>query len=258
MLMSYIPFNRKINPFYNFMDYQRNYTIDQIELIYNEDYINFNLKNILHHPEGFEYKWIPIKDLNLDVDTISFDWNSSHDPYAKECNNNKLIFAEELINKGTYFPIIITKEDTGYYVWEGQHRIQALKIAVANNLISQNYELLCIIVSSGLIASQRMNKKLIPNKNPIEGRFIIEQKYSSDLLIDKEYNKQVQKYLKEKNFKMINDYTVQEFTTDRVEMYNYLTYYPLFLRDLFFKYKNIQPSKIINNKEAFEKWMQKD
>lgn len=258
MLTSYIPFDVKRNPFYNFMDYQRDYSIEQVKLIYNEDYINFNLKNILHHPEGFEYKWISIKDLNLDVDTISFDWNSSHDPYAKECNNNKLIFAEELINKGTYFPIIVTLEDTGYYVWEGQHRIQALKIAVAHNLISQNYELLCIIVSSGLIASQRLNKKIKQNNNSIKGRFIIEQKYGSEILINKKYQQQVYDYIKNKGFNIINDYTVEENTTDRVEMYNYLTHYPLFLRDLFFKYKEIEPNKIINNKDAFFEWMQID
>ena len=84
--------------------FKRYYSEDAVKKIYNEDYINFNLKNILK--SGFlKAEFIPIKDLKIRSHLLYRPWGHFFsDPYLFDYDDDKILrfMKERLIDKNIF------------------------------------------------------------------------------------------------------------------------------------------------------------
>lgn len=244
---------------YGLMDPQRPYTEEQVANIYYKDYLNTNLANCLfsNNSNIFEYKFLTLDQITLRPNIAAKNWDTYfHDPFLKSAARDKLQLGKSILEKGTYFPIQVLPNPDGYTysIREGNHRIYSLKIAQMYDLVPEDFKILAIIlpytlfVRDGIPAHDKFLKESIPV------RYNIDPVWGTGTLNDPEYLERVKLSIKNERGVFINDYTVENMINSAYEGFQSLHIYPIFLRDLFYKYPNIKPSGINTSPELFEKW----
>ena len=243
---------------WNNMNPQRQYTEEQVIKMYEEDYININLKNCLNHQDKFfQYKFLALDELDLRDEVMTKNWDTYfQDPYLLDSASDKTILAKSIVENGTYYPIQATISDnrSTYLVREGNHRVASLKIGQMYGIVPQDYKILCITMDSTLFSPFTRTLKGILN-SPIKGRYNIDPVWGSKNIDNDFYLNQIKEHVKSNNEIFIDDYTVETQAYTIYDAYKFLYIYPLFLRDLLYKYPNIKPSKIINDEKLFNDWI---
>lgn len=243
---------------YNLMNPQRPYTKEQVEEMYYKHYLDINIKNILKHPDKhFTWKFIPLQDLELRVEVMSKNWsNHFYDPFLEEYEDEKTKLAESIMNQGTYFPIQVTANEDWktYTVREGNHRIASLKLGQLYGIVPEDYKILCFVVEHfNYSAAEKTINGLL--SEPLYGCQNIDPVFGSVVYSNKNYYDKIKNSIKSNGYEMLNDYTFLMSTTQMKEAYDYIYIYPLFLRDLFYKYPEIKPAKVLNDETLFKEWI---
>lgn len=70
---------------------------------------------------------------------------ADRDGYIDKYKDDKVLLAKDILDRGNFFPIWVYKEDGKYYVSEGYHRIESIKIA-AELGIWKDQKLFCIVI----------------------------------------------------------------------------------------------------------------
>jgi hypothetical protein len=153
------------------------YTYDEIYNFYNEDYINFTLKNVLQASLMYA-KFIPIKDLHIRPSATRRSWKFyDKDPWLlNDYSKDKCKLGRDIVEKGTFWPFVLEQRDgKDLYVLEGNHRIVSLKLLVASGELSEDYKVLCIW------ENKEKEKEIL---DPIIVRYLVEMNYGLDIYND--------------------------------------------------------------------------
>ena len=258
-----IPLNNLDNKYltYNCQEFKRNFSIDDIKEMYYEDYINFNLRNIVKN-NVFKVQFEYIKDLNIRSSIADARWDSFFtDPFLKEMGEDKLKLGRDIIKNGTYYPLFIcTSEEDNFnmHVVEGNHRIMSLKLLQMIGEIPDDFKVLCIHIPGNNFDYK--NKLLLNlSSKTIGTRHIFETEYGSSVVNDEYILKKSKESVLSKQGKFINDYTIEYNTNNLDEIMFGIHSYPLWVRDLIHPVSEIiKPSIIINNQETFVKWREEE
>lgn len=243
------------NIIYGKQKYKRDYTVEQIQSMYTDDYINFNLKNLLLSG-NVEYEFIPIKDLNVRNDVAQVSWRDCQDdPFLAEYTEDKINLGLDIVENGTYWPFITSMQDDGnLYVYEGNHRIISLKLCAFNGYIDENFKVFCIKAPYDWkeFKTARLYEETL---TPFDIHFVLENRYGSELIVNDFIYEKVCEDIINKGGKLVSDYTGEITVYKNIDILFGASVYPLYLRDLIFEYTDvIKPSSIINNEEEFDGW----
>ena len=262
----YRPKNRTINPqyLYSLMEPARPYTMQQVEKIYHEDYLNTNLYNCLFssNDKHIQYKFLSLDELNLRPTVAVKNWDTYfYDPFLKDSAEDKMKLGLDILENGTYFPIWVFQnqpEDKTYLVKEGNHRVYSLKLAQAYGYVPKDFKILSIILphaewAESFTSSIHYEKYL---NNPIDIRYNIDPVWGTSSLNDPNFFEDIKKSLIEEEH-IINEYTVESKIYTVYELYQSLHIYPLFLRDLFYNFSDIKPAKFLTDEKKFIEWKNK-
>lgn len=234
------------------------FSFEQVSKIYNEDYIGFNLKNLLL--SGIiKGKFISIKDLYIRPEVMQFPWGTyKEDPYIIEAKDDKLMIARSIVKIGTFHPFLVSPigcNTSKLYVFEGNHRIISLKLLAMFGEISDDFKVFCLIPNTRRYYGENDLDYSIFNL-PVKFKYIIDDVFGNDILTIKEYENNIINYIKMQNWKFVNDYIVEAETYNIDFLIEWLICYPRYLRDLIFTYnKDLLPSKIINDESEFNRWL---
>lgn len=235
--------------------YKRKYTYEQIYDIYNNDYINCTLKNAVLSGL-FDMKFIPIKNLFTRLDGLS--WEHHGDPYLRDINKDKLKLGYSILEIGTQYPLIVSRwheYDEKIYILEGNHRLTALKELVKIGKISEDFKICCLFLNI-LHPEWEVKKETMKFDNDVKYRYIIENHYGDVIFYNNTAFKNAITDIHNHGGVFINDYTIESSTKYAKTLFISIKQYPIFIRDLiYYCDKFIQPSKIINNEEEFNKWI---
>ena len=240
---------------WNDMSPRIEYMEEQVVDIYNNYYLE-NIKRVINHPEGFEAKFLSLDDLTLSYQSVVQSWGTRfEDPYLKDFDKDKLELAESILNNGTFWPILVVEDfDMQHYaVREGTHRIASLKLAKEFGIVPEDYKILCIVLPRNISqGTATFNDDTL--STPITGYSSIECVWGTTYLENEQIKQGIFREIVENGGEIINDYTMAQTLNTKTGMYRMLYVYPLFLRDLMYNYKNIKPSKIINDEASFNEW----
>jgi len=230
------------------------FSLNQTYLMYCNDYIETNLKNVLLSGDVIG-KFIPLKDLNLQKDVVNLGWGWHEDQWLKETKYNKLDLGKSIIKNGTYYPITVSKikNDDKLYVFEGNHRIMSLKMLVMTGEIDENFKMFCLILPTNF----ETYSEYCNHRNSVFAyRDIMVHQHNFDKILD---NKIILNILHNQaklyGDKMINDYVIEKHTNNCFDILFAMTGFSKILRDLLYIYKEIKPSKIINDEQEYKKWI---
>lgn len=246
------------NLVYGTQTYKREFTKEQVYKMYNEDYINFNLKNAILYG-GLKAEFIPIKDLNIRPHITKKTWKYFvSDPYLADASDDKLKLGRSIVEMGTWWPFLVSPVDyssDSLYVCEGNHRIISLKLLAMYGEIPEDFKVFCIHIPSNYEAykNEKMFDKL---ENPVSIRCILENVYGCEVIHSNDILQKVLQKIQKNGDKMINPYTIETKVNIMKDLMFGLHSYPLFLRDLIYMFDNqIKPNEIINNENAFKRWL---
>ena len=245
---------------YNGVKFKRPYKKEQVIDMYNNDYINFNLRN-LFRTNIVTPMFLPLDDIHIrseDLD-IALQWYlESDDPFLKDTFNNRINLGLDIINRGTYWPVIVTYGlDNKIYVLEGVHRITSLKMCQKFGYIDGNFSIFVIYIpynKQEFDSGQFFNIKV----SPIKMRFIIEVVYDNSLLVDTNLYNLILSDIKNEYGFIVNEYTGEWTLDNRMDIFFHMNMYPMFLRDLIYNYQDIKPSPIFNDQSLFKEWKEEN
>lgn len=238
--------------------YKREYCLDQVCRMYNEDYIDVNLKNLIK-TGVLTAEFIPIKDLNVLPSISQKTWRYFiKDPFLRDSHDDKLKLGRSVVEIGTWWPFVVAPMHEGesdLYVFEGNHRIISLKLLAMIGEISEDFKVFCLRVPYNF-----HNYKVLCNdivlQNPVKYRYILEDVYGCDLLVDKELHTKTINKIHADGETMVNEYTVEAESNKFVDIMGVVHAYPIFLRDLIYLHDSkVKPSDVINNEEVFKEWI---
>lgn len=242
---------------YGAQEHKRNYSIEDIYDMYNNDYINFNLKNIAQSG-ALDLRYVLLKNLNIRSTVGENRWESFFtDPYLKEMGDDKLKLGRDVIKNGIYFPFFImddAEEEGQMTIYEGNHRGLSLKLLQFLGEIDENYKVPCLILPEKLKCFKDADFcEQIDFKIGI--RHILETKYTCKVLTDELIYKKAIESIEQNGGIMYNNYTIEYQTKDISDILFAPHSYALWLRDLLFPVRNtIIPSQVLNNEAFFLKW----
>jgi len=125
-----------------------NCSVEQFSKIYHSDYIYYALRPLIRS-NILDFKFISIQYLFPDpLDNDKDIWSQNIDnPFIKKYKEKQKAFGEEILSKGMYFPLCVYPiENKGcFYVYEGRHRVAALRFLMDDGELSPDYKVLCII-----------------------------------------------------------------------------------------------------------------
>lgn len=240
------------------MDPQRKYSKEQVKKMYLEDYVEFNLKNILTHQDKFfKAKFISLDKLILREDVMSRNWDTYfQDPYLAESSKDKTLLAQSIMENGTFYPIQVTlnHDQETYMVREGNHRIASLKLGQSYDIVPSDYKILCIIIEPSIFSHNTSMLRGVLSE-PLVGRYNIDPIWTTKTLVSTEYYDRVYKSIEQNGEKLINEYTVESEAKTLHDAYQFIYIYPLFLRDLLYMFPEVKPSPILNDEKLFNEWI---
>lgn len=251
--------NTRHNITYQIQEYKRNYSVDDIHRMYNDHYINFNLKNFIKS-ENFRCSFRYLRDLNIRTHTLNKNWNYFHgDPFLLDVHENKLDLGRDILNNGTYWPVVISpihdNRPDKFYVFEGGHRVVSLKLLALEGEVPDDFKILCLEFPCdyNILSVEQM---YFPLKNKFLIRGSLETLYGCNILVDENKLKEVYQAIETDGNKLIDDYTL-EYTANNYEaMIDGTQIYPHYLRDLIYTVREeIKPSPIINDEKIFRNWI---
>lgn len=239
-------------------EYKREYSLEQVQDMYYNDYINFNLRNAIEN-NILEAKFIPIKELNIRPRITQRTWKYFvNDPYLKDMHDDKLKLGRSILDIGTWYPFVVApmiKDDDKLYVFEGNHRIISLKLLAMIGEISEDFKVMCLVLPTDYYTfKEETNHIILPH--PIKYRYILEDVYGCDILADEILLNKVLGKIAKDNEKLVNDYTVEATGKIMSDIISVIHAYPLFLRDLIYLHDSkVLPSPIINDEKKFKEWI---
>lgn len=250
--------NTCFNATYNKQAIKRNYTRADIEKMYTQDYIGFNLKNLVNSNNNIIVEFKDLSSLRIRISMSQKRWKSFYsDPYLDNCDSDRFLLGQSIMEKGTYYPIIVCKMNNyndDLYVLEGSHRVMSLQLIQNDGQIPSDFKILCIempFTHEDRRSSNFFN--LIPE--PILFRNVIEIGYGSSILKNPETHELALSSIIENGQQIIDDYTYQFLAYTWADVLSGIDSYPHWLRDLTFNEGDfLQPSQIINNENAFLEW----
>ena len=216
--------------------FQVNYSKKEVIKIYH--YYILNLFKMYKYSENF--KPILLKPLEI-IGNNNINWNrycdkklDTYNPFLDKFQNNKTNLGLDIYQRGMYSPLIVEQKNNKYYLVEGRHKLFSLQECVKNNLIDDNYKIICTLVPSSInnmINKNETVEKILKNKK--------NYLFLPSLLCE---------YKNFKVFKIINkNINLIEIDED-VEFFFVNALFFNFLVPLLFHY-NIKPSEKLNNKE---------
>ena len=247
------------NRSYSDYPYRRDYSLEEVKRMYEEDYIGVNLRNIIK-TGIIKAEFIPIKDLNIRSTITQKTWRQFvNDPFLHDAHDDKLKLGRSIMEIGTWYPFVVapmSKDDNKLYVFEGNHRIVSLKLLAMSGEISEDFKVMCLRLPLNFKTYKLVCKDIVL-PSPVKYRYILEDMYGCDLLVSDELLKKTLNAIKEDGEVMVNDYTVEATTTLMSDILGVVHAYPIFLRDLIYLHDSkVKPSPIINNEEVFKKWIE--
>jgi hypothetical protein len=242
------------NLVYNIQDVKRDFTKEQIWQMYNMDYINTNLYNIVKSGV-LKVDFVYLKDLQMKTRTNEVRWESFFtDPFLKEMGKDKLTLGRDIMKRGMYYPFTCVEYEGVLTVFDGQHRITTLKLLQFLGEIPDDYRVLCIFIPQSDEAYKDGNLSR-QSDFPVITRQVFECKYGSDVINDELIKKKAIESVKERGGKFIDDFTYEIETTSISEIFFGIHAYPLWVRDLIYPIQDfVPPNPIITNEDLFNKW----
>ena len=239
-------------------EYDRTYSEEQVYYMYNEDYINVNLKNIIKSGV-LKAEFISIKDLKIRPRISHRAWKYfDKDPYLRDIYDDKLKLGKSIVEIGTYYPFIVapmTQDDDSLYVFEGNHRIMSLKLLSMEGVLDDNFKVLCLILPTDFYTFQQtyQYKQL---SSPVQYRYVMDDIYGLDIFKNDDLMQKTLNQIKSNNEVLLDNYTVESVATHVYQIFRSIHTYPLFLRDLIYCHNNkILPSPVINDENEFKEWI---
>lgn len=233
------------------------YSKSIIESLYYNDYLNV-LK-------CFKQGWVDIKTLiPRPYYKYTVPWVNKSDLYLREYADNKVGLALDILENGTYWPLVVCSGENGkIYLTEGFHRVESIKLAIEQGLWTKDTRMLAIYLPSIDLYDYRGNKNVLnkfklkyPIKIPV---FTSGPKtpFRFFYLFEKFGDKAVDLVDKLMDIKGVSRL---EITTDSWWIL-FKTYqlYTTELRDMFYRYKEknkeiIKPNLIINDYDEWYEW----
>jgi hypothetical protein len=239
----------------------RKYSTEDLYFMYNS-YINYNLRNLLNL-SVFEFSWEhPSKIKNRDFD-IEENWviQDNTDMYLRQTEENKVNLGLDILENGTYWPIVVEVIDGDLYVYEGNHRAFAIKKMVETGDWPEDKKVLCMRVN-GDYQRIKARKKVIKLERPVK------QLAPFVTIYGDENNKKEDRDFIEKNlFKSDNI----EFHSDKKillkkEVYDYSSLLfltqalPHWMRDIIWLNQNdtgtpIKSSRVVNDESLWNRFV---
>lgn len=247
------------NVVYGCQDVKRIFSNEDILNMYNRDYINCNIKNIVKSGV-LEVKYTLLKDIKTNPRIAGERWESFFtDPYLKEMGENKLTLGRDIIKRGQFFPFTVSKDKDGIVtIFDGQHRIISLKLLQFYGEIPDDFKVLCIYIHD-----QDSNYKDGTITRQVEEyvttRQVFETKYGSEVIIDDFIKTRAMESIIKNGGIFIDDFTIEWQTKSLSEIIFGIHAYPLWIRDLIYPIPEmVKPNPIIYNEEAFLKWKEEE
>lgn len=247
------------NTTYNLQAFKRNFSLEDIDRMYNEHYINFNLKNFIK-ADNFKCRFRYLRDINLRTHTFNKNWNYFHsDPFLQEVHENKLDLGKKILENGTYWPIVISpiheEKPEKMYVFEGGHRVTSLKLLQLEGLVPEDFKILCLEFPNhyeNLVVEQKFR----PLKTPYRNRNLLEILYGCEILSSEVQYQRVLDLINNSTDYLVDDYTLETTAKTVDDMITSTQCYPHYLRDLIYNVQDkIKPNPIINDEKLFTEWI---
>ena len=206
--------------------------------MYYNDYINFNLKNIIKS-KNFRFEFVSLDELNIRPIISQKNWaHFSTDPFLSTMTKDKFLLGQDILEHGMYYPFIACYIDNKAYVMEGNHRIQSLKLLKNNGIIKEDKKFLCLFIEDKDLCQNNYNILL---KTPVYLRHNIHAEYCDEILNNQISLNTLKEKIKNEGGVFINDYTYEKLATKVSDVIMTTHYYPLWIRDLIYYYKDEYP-----------------
>lgn len=248
------------NMTYNDQSVKRYFTPEQVLEMYNEDYINFTLKNIIKGGGYVSARFIPLKDINIYVHSLDKNWSYFHnDQFLTDSDTDKRLLGQDIYENGTYWPVVVAPlvNDTSgnLYCFEGTHRVVSLKLNQLEGRIPEDFKILCLCYSDNyeVMLSAR---RFISLKTPLRVRSVVEVLYGNNVIIsDDAYKEAISTCIQDRG-SVKNEYTLEWEARSVGDSIFAAQTYPHWLRDLIYPIRNIvKPSRVLNNETLFQEWL---
>ena len=247
------------NTTYNDREVKRDFSLNDVHKMYNDDYINFNLKNFIKS-NNLNCGFIPLSDIRIRSHMFNKNWNYFHsDPYLTDSNFDKLKLGRDVVNNGTYWPLIVAPQFNDkpdqMYVFEGNHRVMSLKLLQMEGEIPDDFKVFCIRYNQNyeMLQCEGRYKEFI---NSFKMRAIIELVYGDEVITNNVVLQKVIQELKNNGDSLVDEYTIETTGYNYDDGFIALQSYAHFLRDLIYNHKDsISPSIYLNDPIAYEEWI---
>jgi hypothetical protein len=239
------------------------YSKEDIHYLYNTHIYN-NIKNILDL-EYFEFRWLHPRKIRVRHDQTQKFWDEFvEDKYLMETINNKKKLGLDILENGTYWPLVIANRmpHDELFIYEGNHRLYSIQLLVDEGIWPEDKKLLCLEVKRDYFPlKSRRDLAKVERKIKQAVPFVV-------LYGDRNNTDEIKKILEEKYFNIDN----VKFYDDRkilleieAKYYADLLFFnqaiPHWMRDILWDYKNrtgemIKPHKIINDEKEWNNFVE--
>lgn len=247
---------------YNSQIEKHEHSYEDIMNYYNEHYI-YNLRNVLE-VEDIWFEWISIDDMEIREGALEFSWfNHFDDEFVAESFSDRGMIVADIVENGTYWPLVLQKVEDSYIVFEGTHRIISAKILQQSGGWDER-KMLSITMNCNVhnMQSSTEGTKMLPRKMRARSPYIC--KFHDVGYINNDNREQIERIMAERNMVFVDD-------KKEIIEYDIFTYsellqstqsFPHWLRDLFYLHREagypIKGHEIINSEEKFSEWESKN
>lgn len=240
-----------------------------ISILYNDHFIDFNIKSISGH-EDFICTFLTVDEIlngsyhQRVYEEFEKTFNNKKDLFLMKYSNN-LKLCNEILKYGQYWPLMMDMENNMFSPFEGNHRINSIYSGYHAGIWPKDKKIFCIIVKEHLRirdAREDIRKQMIIlNDDPKKILHQKKYKLSSPLRLkvyfsDINYDKRNKYILENSNVKIIQKEKCGFADIYEVEVNNVLDFYLCYStltadisNDIFMYYEKqsmIYPSKKIN------------
>jgi len=229
---------------------KESYTKTEVEEFYNKDYIQFNLRQLLKQ-DWIQFRWMDIDDLH-NRQIHDAEWKDClDDPYLEKYRTAKIALAKDILDNGTYWPFSIAKLDGKYYVYEGNHRIDAIKTYDKFCGWPRDRRLLCILYPDFFIIYKDKKTYHKVMDSPVKLRMPY---------VDNPSKPFVEQLMRVGLAKLVRPNVVEVTVNTYHDLFDVSQVYPHWLRNIFYEFEQkgsrILPSKIINSEIEWSRFVE--
>lgn len=248
---------------YNEQKHKKEYTEQKVYEFY-DTYINYNLVNAFKL-DKVKFNWRSIDELNIRTRILDRSWVTYFkDEYLAESARDRTKLALDILENGTYWPLVtaVSPEDGLLYVYEGNHRVISAKLAAIEDKWPKDRKFLCMELG-GYYGDFKLVDNQIALEKPILQRFPFAGLYDTEAYVTDEIRENVMAQMNDEGAAFVD----KDNEIVQKEIYTYTEFmhsnqiFPHWLRDILYKFreengKTIKPSKIINDENEWNKWVQ--